>query len=91
MKCYVSVQVTYLLDNHFTFKEMIKNGKKNKIRDLYSPFRCKEMSETAVRPYGQTAVSDISSHRNGEYRFFILFFFTILHHLLDCKMVSDRF
>ena len=28
--------------------------------------------------------------RNGEYRSFILFFFIILHHLLHCKMVSDR-
>ena len=38
--------------------------------------------------YGRTAVSSL---RNGEYRSFILFFFTILYHLLDCKMVSDRF
>ena len=30
-------------------------------------------------------------HRNGEYRSFILFFFTILYHLLDCKIVSDQF
>ena len=29
--------------------------------------------------------------RNGECRSFILFFFTILYHLLDCKMVSKRF
>ena len=28
--------------------------------------------------YGQTAVSDISSHQNGEYRFFILFFYSSL-------------
>ena len=39
--------------------------------------------------YGRTAVSDISLHQNGEYRSFILFFFTILYHLLDCKMVPD--
>ena len=35
-------------------------------------------------------ISDISSHRNGEYRSFI-FFFTILYQLHDCKMVSDQF
>ena len=28
---------------------MIKNGKKNKIKDLYTPFRCKEMPGTADR------------------------------------------
>ena len=70
---------------------MIKNGRKHKIEDLYSPFRCEEMPETADRIDGWTAVSDIISHRNGNYRSFILFFFIILYHLLDCKMVYDRF
>ena len=53
----------------------LHHDKKNKIKDLYSPFRCEEMPETADRIDDRTAVSDIISHRNGNYRSFILFIF----------------
>ena len=66
---------------------MIKNGKKNKIKDLYSLFQCKEMPETVNGIDGRTAVLDIFAHRNGNYRFNFnfIFFLIILYHLLDCK------
>ena len=58
--------------NDFTVKYMIKNGeKKNKIKDLYSPFRWEEMPETADRIEGRIAVSDIILLCNGNYRSFI--------------------
>ena len=69
---------------------MVKK-KKKKIKDLYSPFRWEEMPETADYFDGQTAVSDSISRRNGDYRSLILFFFIVRYHLLDCKIVSDRF
>ena len=52
--------------------------KKRKIKELYSPFQCEEMPETADRIDGRTAVSDIISHRNGNYRFLIFFFYHCL-------------
>ena len=48
------------------------------------------MPETADRVDGRTAVSNIILHRNGNYRSFTLFFI-VLYHLLDSKIVSDRF
>ena len=41
----------------------------------YSPFQCEEMPETADRIDGWTAVSDIISHRNDNYRFFLILVF----------------
>ena len=67
--------------------------KKNKIEDLFSPFRCEEMPETADRIDGRTAVLDIISHRNGSYRsfiFFFFFFFIVLYHLLDLSPVRKQ-
>ena len=47
------------------------------------------MPESVDRIDGRTTVSDIS-YRNDNY-ISILFFSIILYHLLDCKIVSDRF
>ena len=58
------------------------------MKDLYSPFQCEEMPETVDHITGRTAVSDIILHQN---QIFYLVFFIILYHLLDCKIVSDRF
>ena len=54
------------------------------------PFRCEDMPESVDRIDSRTAVSDIISHQNGNYIFLILFFI-ILYHLLDFKIISDRF
>ena len=75
---------------------MIKNGKKNKIKDLYSPFRCPKLPSEHSEGLIFAMVGwqfRTSLHRNGEYRSLIFFFFflTLLYHLRDCKMVFDRF
>ena len=44
---------------------MIKNDKKDKIRDISLPFQLEMMSDTAVRPSMRSILSGISSHRNG--------------------------
>ena len=49
------------------------------------------MLETVDRIDDRTAVLDIFSYRNNNYIYISLIFFIILYHLLDCKIVSDRF
>ena len=56
------------------------------------------MSETAVQPqqgadfhYGRTAVLDISSHRNGEYRSFIFYFLSFFIIYLTVKWFLTNF
>ena len=50
-----------------------------------------DMPESVDRIDGRTAVSDIISYQKGNYLSLILFFFIILYHLLDCKILSDQF
>ena len=49
------------------------------------------MPESVDRIDGRTAVLDIISYQKGNYISLILFFFIILSHLHDCKIISDRF
>ena len=42
--------------------------------DLSLPFRCEDMPESVDCIDGRTAVSDIISHKNGNYISLILFF-----------------
>ena len=70
---------------------MIKHGEKNKIKDLYSPFRYEEMPETADRIDGRTAVSDVILHRNGNYRSFIFFFLSFFIIYLTVKQFLTDF
>ena len=48
-----------------------------------------ELSKTAVQPYGWTAVLDISSHRNGEYRAFIFFFLPFIIYFIVKWFLTD--
>ena len=70
---------------------MIKNSKKNTIKDLYSPFRYKEIPETDDRIDGRTAVSDVISRQNGNYRSFIVFFLSFFIIYLTVKLLLTDF